>query len=60
MPTNQQLADLFTKTLDLTQFHHLFGKLGIMNIYSNLRESVKEKNLNQEGKQARAWYLKSK
>jgi hypothetical protein len=54
MPTNQQLADLFTKTLDLTQFHHLFGKLGIMNIYSNLRESVKEKNLNQEGKQARA------
>jgi hypothetical protein len=49
--TNQQPADLFTKALGLTQFHYLLGKLGVMNIHSNLTGSVKGKNLNKEGKQ---------
>jgi hypothetical protein len=35
-PTTQQPADLFTKALSLTQFHYLLGKLGVMNIHSNL------------------------
>jgi hypothetical protein len=54
MPTNQQLANLCTKALGSKQFHYLLGKLGIMNIHSNLRKGVKEKNMRQEGKQTRA------
>jgi hypothetical protein len=50
IPTTQQPADLFTKALGLTQFHHLLGKLGVMNIHSNLRGSVEERNINKEGK----------
>jgi hypothetical protein len=44
VPTNQQPADLFTKALDSTQFHYLLGKLGVMNIHSNLRGSVKRES----------------
>jgi hypothetical protein len=44
-PTTQQSADLFTKALGSTQFHYLLGKLGVMNIHSNLRGSVKETNI---------------
>jgi hypothetical protein len=45
IPTTQQPADLFTKALDSTQFHYLLGKLGVMNIHSNLKGSVEEINL---------------
>jgi hypothetical protein len=40
--TTQQPADLFTKPLSSTQFENLLSKLGIINIHSNLRGSVKE------------------
>jgi hypothetical protein len=40
--TTQQPADLFTKPLSFTQFENLLSKLGIINIHSNLRGSVKE------------------
>jgi hypothetical protein len=43
--TNQQPPDLFTKALGSIQFHYLLGKLGVMNIHSNLRRSVKETNM---------------
>jgi hypothetical protein len=33
--TTQQPLDLFNKALSSTQFHHLLGKLGVMNIHSN-------------------------
>jgi hypothetical protein len=45
IPTTQQPADLFTKALGSVQFHYLLGKLGVMNIHSNLRGSVEETNL---------------
>jgi hypothetical protein len=44
-PTTQQPTNLFTKALGSTQFHYLLGKLGVMNIHSNLRGSVKETNM---------------
>jgi hypothetical protein len=44
-PTTQQPADLFTKALGSTQFHYVLGKLGVMNIHSNLRGSVNETNM---------------
>ena len=44
-PITQQLADLFTKALGSTQFLYLLGKLGVMNIHSNLKMSVKETNM---------------
>jgi hypothetical protein len=40
--TNQQPADLFTKALGQSQAEFLLGKLGVLNIHSNLRESVKD------------------
>jgi hypothetical protein len=40
--TTQQPTYLFTKSLSSTQFENLFSKLGIINIHSNLRGSVKE------------------
>lgn len=43
--TTQQPTDLFTKALGSKQFHHLLGKLGVMNIYSNLRWSVEERSM---------------
>jgi hypothetical protein len=36
-----QPADLFTKPLSSTQFETLLSKLGVINIHSNLRGSVK-------------------
>jgi hypothetical protein len=39
-PTTQSV-----KALGSTQFHYLLGKLGVMNIHSNLRGSVKETNM---------------
>ncbi|KAM2897968.1 hypothetical protein COP2_007551 [Malus domestica] len=40
--TSNQLADLFTKPLSLTQFEVLLGKLGVINIHSNLRGNVEK------------------
>jgi hypothetical protein len=40
--TNQQPADLFTKALGQSQAEFLLGKLGVLNIYSNLKGSVKD------------------
>uniref|UniRef100_A0A2N9GUF1 Reverse transcriptase Ty1/copia-type domain-containing protein n=1 Tax=Fagus sylvatica TaxID=28930 RepID=A0A2N9GUF1_FAGSY len=40
--TNQQPADLFTKALGQSQAEFLLGKLGVLNIHSNLRGSVKD------------------
>lgn len=40
--TTNQPADLFTKPLGSTQFETLLGKLGVINIHSNLRGSVKK------------------
>jgi hypothetical protein len=45
IPTTQQPADLFTKALGSKQFHHLLGKLGVINIHSNLRGSIEEVNI---------------
>ena len=39
--TTHQPADLFTKLLSSTQFETLLSKLGVINIHSNLRGSVK-------------------
>jgi len=39
--TTHQPADLFTKPLSSTQFETLLGELGVINIHSNLRGSVK-------------------
>ncbi|KAM1236512.1 hypothetical protein ACFX2G_038371 [Malus domestica] len=40
--TTNQPADLFTKALGSVQFEVLLTKLGVINIHSNLRGSVKE------------------
>ncbi|XP_048441099.1 uncharacterized protein LOC125477726 [Pyrus x bretschneideri] len=40
--TSEQPADIFTKPLNSTQFETLLSKLGVINIHSNLRGSVKE------------------
>ena len=40
--TNQQPIDLFTKALGQSQTEFLLGKLGVLNIHSNLRGSVKD------------------
>lgn len=42
--TQRQHADIFTKPLGISQFSTLLSKLGIINIHSNLRGSVKERN----------------
>jgi hypothetical protein len=39
--TSEQPADVFTKALSVPQFSNLINKLGMINIYSNLRGSVK-------------------
>lgn len=44
--TDQQPADLFTKPLPAKQFLFLLSKLGVVNIHSNLRGSLEEKNIN--------------
>ncbi|XP_062014517.1 uncharacterized mitochondrial protein AtMg00810-like [Rosa rugosa] len=44
--TNEQTADLFTKPLGLKQLIALLGKLGVINIHTNLRGSIKERNQN--------------
>lgn len=41
--TLHQLTDLFTKALSTYQFDNLLSKLGVTNIHSNLRGSVKER-----------------
>jgi len=40
--TTHQPTDLFSKPLSSTQFENLLNKLGIINIHSNLKGSVKE------------------
>ncbi|XP_016652731.1 PREDICTED: uncharacterized mitochondrial protein AtMg00810-like [Prunus mume] len=40
--TSDQQADIFTKPLSSMQFEVLFSKLGVINIHSNLRGSIKE------------------
>ncbi|XP_021802666.1 uncharacterized protein LOC110746736 [Prunus avium] len=40
--TSDQPADIFTKPLSSTQFEVLLSKLGVINIHSNLRGSIKE------------------
>lgn len=40
--TTNQLADIFTKPLTSKQFEVSLSKLGVINIHSNLRGSVKE------------------
>ena len=40
--TLDQPVDLFTKPLSSAQFEILLSKLGVINIHSNLRGSVKE------------------
>ena len=42
--TKEQPADMFTKLLSTNQFSALLGKLGVINIHSNLRESIEGKN----------------
>lgn len=39
--TSEQPTDVFTKALSVPQFSNLINKLGMINIYSNLRGSVK-------------------
>ncbi|KAL5570696.1 hypothetical protein UlMin_020293 [Ulmus minor] len=40
--TSEQPADVFTKSLGFPQFSSLLSKLGMINIYSNLRGNVEE------------------
>ncbi|XP_062014075.1 uncharacterized mitochondrial protein AtMg00810-like [Rosa rugosa] len=42
--TKEQPADLFTKLLSSNQFTMLLSKLRVINIHSNLRESIEGKN----------------
>ena len=42
--TSKQPADVFTKSLGSPQFSNLLNKLGMINIYSNLRGSVKDRD----------------
>jgi hypothetical protein len=42
--TKDQPADIFTKPLSSNQFSMLLGKLGVINIHSNLRGSIEGKN----------------
>ena len=46
MPTNAQIADIFTKIVSVSQHHILLSKLGVHNIFlpPNLRGSVEESN----------------
>ncbi|KAL5862070.1 hypothetical protein ACOSQ4_003366 [Xanthoceras sorbifolium] len=46
--TNHQIADLFTKALGTLQFETLLSKLGVINIHSNLRGSVKDNQIQWE------------
>ncbi|XP_024164040.2 uncharacterized mitochondrial protein AtMg00810-like [Rosa chinensis] len=43
--TKEQPVDLFTKPLGSKQFSALLSKLGVINIHSNLRGSIEERNL---------------
>ena len=40
--TKEQPGDLFTKPVGSTQFQKLLGKLNVINIHSNLRESIED------------------
>ena len=42
IPPAQQPSNLLTKALGSTQFHFLLGKLGVMNINSNLRGMLRK------------------
>jgi len=42
--TKEQPTDIFTKPLSSNQFSTLLGKLGVINIHSNLRGSIEGKN----------------
>lgn len=42
--TKEQPADIFTKPLNSNHFSLLLSKLGVINIHSNLRGSIKGKN----------------
>ena len=42
--THEQPADLFTKPLSSKQFTLFLSKLGLINIHTNLRGSIKERN----------------
>jgi hypothetical protein len=42
--TKDQPADIFIKPLSSNQFSMLLGKLGVINIHSNLRGSIEGKN----------------
>jgi hypothetical protein len=42
--TKEQPAHIFTKPLSSNQFATLLGKLGVINIHSNLKESIEGKN----------------
>lgn len=42
--TQRQPTDIFTKPLGISRFSTLLSKLGIINIHSNLRGSVKERD----------------
>lgn len=45
--TKEQPANLFTKTLHLTQFKHLLSKLNIGNIYVQLEREYQDKEINE-------------
>lgn len=42
--TQHQPTYIFTKALGASQFNVILNKLGIINIYFNLRESVNKSN----------------
>lgn len=43
--TNKNIAGLFTKALSSSKFEVLLDKLGVINIHSNLKGSVKENHV---------------
>ena len=43
--TDEQIADIFTKALNSSQFELLLSKLGVINIHSNLRGSIEDNQI---------------